>query len=340
MNRIMFLIAAMGVGTTAAVTGPRAHRPPEQSTSQPSVADAGSPRLDQPIPRDARGEAAAGMPVVILQIPPPPPGWGDRDDYRGTVTAIDKISITVQAAGGKPRRFLADDYVSSRIPPPKLVAYSTTYTLSDVRIGDRVRVDYFRRNGIEECYEILILRRPGGRIPRQPSPFADTRCYWSERMQVYQDWEEKGIPPPAKYAQDMRKAPLRVLSRPYPEVAPGPRELVGRIHSSQRDDYPPDAEALARTRTLATASTVQLVNDNAPGVVTAAGKGWIMIRVDGARFARVFYTPTTLPRVRIGDRVQVWYDRFDDANVCREVEITRRAKPDAVPPATIPPAKD
>ena len=91
-----------------------------------------------------------------------------------------------------------------------------TYPLSEVRVGDevRLRICQFPKK-YNVCCGISIERRPGGRVPPAPGEDPDTRIKHHEWMQAEQDWEEKGIPLPYKYHQ----------GGPWPQLAPPPREV-------------------------------------------------------------------------------------------------------------------
>jgi hypothetical protein len=127
------------------------------------------------------------------------------------------------ASGGPPGGF-----PSRPFNPPYTGSY--TYRMADVRVGDRVAIEYYRVDGVDICAAIRIERRPDGRVPPAPGdePPANLRAdlyhlYYPrhhERCNAYQDWEEKGIPLPAAIAT---AGPF--LEPPYPPVAPAPREV-------------------------------------------------------------------------------------------------------------------
>jgi hypothetical protein len=98
-----------------------------------------------------------------------------------------------------------------------------THLGSDLRVGDVVRLwTYKTQDGSEWSKEITITRRPGGQIPSQwGDPFIGSEHAFHLRDQAEQDWEEKGIPIPAKYLDQRGQAPW--TNPPYPPVAPMPR---------------------------------------------------------------------------------------------------------------------
>jgi hypothetical protein len=97
--------------------------------------------------------------------------------------------------------------------------------LTDLQVGDVVYVyTEFNRGGDEWTTEIVISRRPGGRIPPQSLTDWGSPSLAQEQNQAEQDWEERGIPIPQRFLSSGR-APW--TNPPYPPVAPEPRE-VGR----------------------------------------------------------------------------------------------------------------
>lgn len=141
------------------------------------------------------------------------------DQYcTGTVLEVTRDSITIRPdRGGLPRRFAASailaagDYRRDVNPP-------CMYKLADVTVGDYVGIDYDRIDGVDVCYAVGIRRRPGGRIPPGHYP-PDLKDPPHERAQAYQDFEEQGIPLPAKYQ------PVPPLLAPRVPVAPMPRAV-------------------------------------------------------------------------------------------------------------------
>lgn len=99
----------------------------------------------------------------------------------------------------------------------------TSHLVTDLKAGDKVSVQScISRGGEEWVSEVQIRRRPGGKIPPYfRDPFLGTQYAGHLRNQAYQDWEEKGVPIPARYLSDGR-APW--TNPPYPPAAPLPRE--------------------------------------------------------------------------------------------------------------------
>lgn len=151
--------------------------------------------------------------VAFLVAPAVPAEHGSRDwlmgppaetdnpwgSYTGFVTAVDGRSITIRDSaqpefgGGVVRRFR----VSADLAAGKLsrLAYENglRYKLSDVLVGDKVVVRQASPEGRLVCTEIMILRRPGGRVPPDYAP-ADVRVPWHVMANFYQGLEEQGLP--------------------------------------------------------------------------------------------------------------------------------------------------
>jgi hypothetical protein len=107
--------------------------------------------------------------------------------------------------------------------PPTIPGEPRSHRFSDLQRNDVIEAVYFQWDDRMVCSQILICRRPGGKIPPIAEDLGDgfrspSSDPWHERMQAYQDWEEKGIPIPDKYC------PPGELSRPFPDIAPRPRE--------------------------------------------------------------------------------------------------------------------
>lgn len=104
------------------------------------------------------------------------------------------------------------------------VGYAT-YRLADLKAGDQLFLfTAVSRDGEEFTVQIVIERRPGGRIPRLPGgPFPEVEGERHHLYQAHQDWEEKGIPIPARYLPPSGRVPW--VNPPYPPVAPPPREV-------------------------------------------------------------------------------------------------------------------
>jgi hypothetical protein len=140
------------------------------------------------------------------------------------VVEVTKVSLSVQFKPGNDVRLLNPTPAVMGAGPPMTNEETNTYELADIRVGDIVDVVYVPRNGQNVCYMILIYRRPGGQIPPLKSDLPrgnipGSNNPWHERVQAYQDWEEKRIPIPDKYL------PPGELSVPFPTVAPKPREV-------------------------------------------------------------------------------------------------------------------
>ena len=207
------LCLVMGVSTT---TGDR--------SAEPSVGTPG-PQAGvaiAPPPREA-------LPLRVHFAGVPMGGGEQSDSLSGTVFAVDKTSITVDAEPKRIEQWNAKgEFVRTIIIPPQpprtfqavgslaqggyprdgLPRYQ--YRLSDVKVGDKVSFDWRRINGVYQTHYICIFRRPGGRVPPSPAEKQDEKDPWHDRCNAFQDLEEKGIPLPEKYRPKPSEIPPRI----------------------------------------------------------------------------------------------------------------------------------
>ena len=152
------------------------------------------------------------------------PGDGPIQYRFGKVVEVSKVSLSVQFKDGNDVRVLYPTPAVLGTGQPMTPDENRTYELGEVRVGDEVEVVYLLRGGRNVCFQILINRRPGGTIPPLPADLpkngmSGNRKPRHERLQAYQDLEEKGIPIPDKH---LPVHPAE-LSHPLPPVAPKPR---------------------------------------------------------------------------------------------------------------------
>lgn len=113
-----------------------------------------------------------------------------------------------------------------------------TYRITDVRVGDRVEIEYDRRDGIDICKKIRIDRRPNGLVPPAPGEKPDEFRKWHEEKNADQDWEVSRMPYPRKYWHNYRGPDGQFYAGPYPSesahfvqsltLAPPPRLVKGK----------------------------------------------------------------------------------------------------------------
>ena len=111
-----------------------------------------------------------------------------------------------------------------------------SYRLADVRVGDEVSLSNKLVDGVWVCREILIRRRPGGRVPPMPGEGPNPRAGpYHERMNAYQDYEDFGTPLPAKYDPAVGAAEARAMQQWLDQkraaeerTAPEPREVTAK----------------------------------------------------------------------------------------------------------------
>jgi hypothetical protein len=122
----------------------------------------------------------------------------------GWVTAVDDSSITLTYPVDRVGKFRAVGVLAEgrfAEHPSHVCGYPTErwkhayyYTLSDVRVGDRVAVKADRVNWDSTCREVSIERRPGGRVP--PARYSKGPRAHHIAMNAWQDFEENGTPLP------------------------------------------------------------------------------------------------------------------------------------------------
>jgi hypothetical protein len=197
--------------------------------------------------------AAAGCDLPLPVAPPPrpaaaPPAGGfaarpkrvldDQGGAWGSVVAVgpDWVEVAAGWQGETVRQRKQDHTKPWRIPAAWTTVggcadgdgESETHRLCDLRVGDRVAVTVnFDQGGQEWAHELIIYRRPGGKIPFPPADWISLR-YLAERNQAEQDWEEQRIPIPKKYLD--KNGHYDGTNPPYPlrELAPMPRPVATR----------------------------------------------------------------------------------------------------------------
>lgn len=166
-------------------------------------------------------------------------------DYEGQVTEIASASITLlvyfanselgnRTGTGLTYRFrLSKLLAAGRIPPRNQIPRGVCgYGQDDVRVGDVIELTTRLYPGdYEEAEFISIIRRPGGRVPREAYeiPFKEDAYAWHTMMNAYQDFEEHGTPLPDRFDRTghgtafllQRMARIRaVLGQPEPVNGP------------------------------------------------------------------------------------------------------------------------
>ncbi|AWM39396.1 hypothetical protein [Gemmata obscuriglobus] len=91
-----------------------------------------------------------------------------------------------------------------------------TYRITDVKVGDRVYIHYDRKDGVDTCRTIRILRRPGGVVPPPPGEKALDKGEHHGRMNAHQAWEEKRTPYPREYMPSFLDRDGLLYDSPYP----------------------------------------------------------------------------------------------------------------------------
>jgi hypothetical protein len=138
-----------------------------------------------------------------------------RQSDDGTVVAIGKNTVTLRpgpctitkcAPGPDGRLVTVRKWEYQELPPvefqlagllaegkySKMVSHS--YPIADVRVGDKVSIQYTRRFGVYHCEMIIIHRRPGGKVPPAPGDDPTSRQRWHEQCNAHQFVEETLFP--------------------------------------------------------------------------------------------------------------------------------------------------
>ena len=155
------------------------------------------------------------------------------------MTALLKNSITIQPFGGMEVRLPTGETKVFPPRPPKTFVLSAllaagrasdslgashAYRFADVKVGDQVRIDCSRVDGLDFCDHICIDRRSGGRVPPAPGDDHDTRFQWHNRCNALQDWEEFRIPVPDEFHPGGNQG--AVAPMPHDPVQPRKTEVA------------------------------------------------------------------------------------------------------------------
>jgi hypothetical protein len=186
------------------------------------------------------------------------PGLADRAAAVAQLPALGLLTLAripeVLAAGEVPK----DPRPAGR--RPYRVQDMDMYRLTDVKVGDWVRIIYARVDGVDTCDHIKIIKRPGGRVPPLPKGVKEVSVVpYHERMNAYWDLEDKGIPYPESFA-------TRGFPRRWPE-APPPREVS---IPQPRDNH--GLHCIARAMRHSNETSAHAGN---PGSVDVPGRGLI-----------------------------------------------------------------
>jgi hypothetical protein len=126
--------------------------------------------------------------------PPPTPKWVGNGIGVGSVTGVTREVISLRLGNGAEVTYrFTPDLAGARVPPGSRDR-DDRYLPADVKVNDKVLVDYVTDGKVVACEGISILRRPGGRVPPGYAPHCHPRSH--DVMNAYQDHEEKGIPLP------------------------------------------------------------------------------------------------------------------------------------------------
>jgi hypothetical protein len=213
------------------------------------------------------GQKPARAPLTPWGLPAPDPNLPDTMNYWGRSTggyvwSISMDGITLYYPERTVRHLRHDpltgellemkEEIHPSIPPKKfalgkelseggweeIAKNSDRYRIIDVRVGDRVGINYERRNGVDICKSICIGRRPGEILLAPPGmkfsdKDAEVRFY--ERQKAWLNWEQFRLPFPRTCLPTYMRNDGKVCFGPYPaesveiipilHVAPAPHEV-------------------------------------------------------------------------------------------------------------------
>lgn len=173
------------------------------------------PQPEPVAPQPAKLDPEAAFEELVRNFPK------TLGEYEGVVLAVDQNSITQKVLfeypngspvprppGEPPRVFKFTSALAAGggpvSPAPVLYPISSprNYTRDHVQVGDIVQLACQVYKGEIECRSICIRRRPGGRVPCAPGDERIRQFPYHERMNAFQDFEEKGIPLPKKWGDE------------------------------------------------------------------------------------------------------------------------------------------
>jgi hypothetical protein len=267
-----------------------------------------------PTKRDRQGETSIGNPITLYDLDLNTGiaremmsgvmlRWA-REEF--TLTTAFGQTTTIRRADLPPRKFRVSEALAAGRYGGQ--SESQAYRLTDVRVGDEVDLELERLDGVWECTSIRIRRRPGGRIPpsREATSIQFPELAWHERMNAEQDWEEKGIPVPNKFAQ------LYLHDGTVTAIDEGSITLQRPDEAPRRFEL---SAALAAGRLFA----------------NPIGSKNPFRRISAVCFYRA-------ADVRVGDRVVIHFGRVgvgvEQVDICETITITRR------PGGRVPPAPE
>ena len=247
----------------------------------------------------------------------PPKVEAVNQNYSGFVTAVGPDHLVVeQNRDGKTIEFS----VSATLAKGGFDMDQTpgdSYRLKDVKVGDKVSVLYSRIDGVNVCEAIGIRRRPGGLIPPSNGP-SDQKIPYHQRMQAWQDFEEKGTPLPA-------------YLRPLPwgrDIAPPPREKFVRPIPRPADYV---GEVLAVSKNSITIRGRDTCDHESPDVIRNFKAGSHLAKGEQDPFEASGFD-YRLSDAKVGDKVLTKLREAGDDDLCIQIRIQRRPK-GLVPPA-------
>jgi hypothetical protein len=132
----------------------------------------------------------------------------------------------IQPDTGGPKRSFVPSAILAKGDYPRNRGLDFMYKIEDLKLGDRILIEYKQVNRVDICEAICIRRRPGGRVPAGHYP-PDTVSRPHEIAQAYQDFEEKGTPLP-RYLIPLSPDVLRHQAPPPHESPHKKGKMLGR----------------------------------------------------------------------------------------------------------------
>jgi hypothetical protein len=137
--------------------------------------------------------------------------------FDGEITALDAVSFTVRDNKQSLIRFGLTPQLAAGGVADKLLVFAH-HRFSDLKVGDRVTLEYRDAGGPKVCFHVQIRKRPGGLIP--PAQDQNRKhARYHDVMNAHWDTVDRAIPTPEHLKPNF---PTPVL--PSPATAPPPRE--------------------------------------------------------------------------------------------------------------------
>lgn len=140
--------------------------------------------------------------------------------YLTQMNGVDEGTVTRKAANGFELR--RADGMSKFYPLTEILRQgkvregptAPAHPFDMAMIGDKLMIEYIKFGDVCVCTDLVITRRPNGRVPPALREPESTPIRSHEYANAYQDLEEKGIPLPFKFLSPLEKARARIAPPP------------------------------------------------------------------------------------------------------------------------------